>query len=187
MGAWCGDGECGRFRFINADDVIVQRLRNLIISKGGNLTSVFSTRQKQGQSSGNYPQEHLIQGLGRRRKSPGREWVRAHFGENARSHTKRVPKIIWTWPRQAWRAFLAGYLDTDGCVPTTAPCVKWSSSSPELLKDCQTLLARMGINGSISCNMLTISGKEQLVLVDSLLTPYMSHPEKINKLRTHVS
>lgn len=187
LGAWAGDGECGRFRFINVDDLIVQRLRNLIRRKGGDLTSAFSTRQKQGKSSGDYPQEHSIQGHVRRRKSPGREWIRTHFGENARSHTKRVPEVIWAWPRQAWRAFLAGYLDTDGCVPTTAPCVKWSSESPELLIDCQALLARMGINGSINRNMLTVSGKEQLGLMDSLLTPYMSHPEKINKLRNHVA
>ena len=183
LGAWAGDGECGRFRFTSIDPEIVSRLRRFIESIGSTLISVHSTRQVEGGKLGQYPIEHKIMGIGKRTKSAGREWIRDRFGQEARSHTKTVPEIIWRGGSHVWAAFLAGYLDTDGCIPTLTPCVKWASASRELLKSCQALLARLGINASLTNGLLTVSGRAQLTQLYALLSPYMALARKRQQLK----
>jgi hypothetical protein len=185
LGAWAGDGECGRFRFTNVDDEIVKRLRSHLEGVGSTLVSTLSTRQLQhgAVATLDYPQEHQIIGVGRRRQSPGREWVREHFGQHSRAHTKRIPAAIWTSDASAWCAFLAGWLDTDGCIPTTAKQVTWCSVSHELLRDGQALLARLGINACVNqSNGLTVNGRAQLARLSDLLTPHMALTRKLEKL-----
>lgn len=178
LGAWAGDGECGRFRFINPDEPIVDRLRSFIERIGSTLISEYSTRQKMENKLHQYPIEHHIKGNGKRRKSLGREWVRKHYGQESRAKTKKIPEKILKGSPEEWAAFLAGFLDTDGCVPIHTRCVKWSSESIELLEGCQELLARLGINASLKHNRLTVSGIEQVKNLYMIIGMYMSHPKK---------
>lgn len=178
LGAWTGDGECGRFRFINADDEIVQRMGQFMRSIGSNLKSHLSTRQKQGRSNPFYPQEHEVMGIGPRRKSPGREWVREHFGERARSHSKKIPDCIWQGGKKVWAAYLAGWFDTDGCVPKTARMVRLCSVNPDLLESGRALFARLGINACVKGNLINISGYDQLKLFYEIIGPYMALSSK---------
>lgn len=46
LGAWAGDGDCTKFRFINPDKPVIDKLRRFIQSIGGDLKSTYSTRQK---------------------------------------------------------------------------------------------------------------------------------------------
>jgi phage portal protein BeeE len=64
---------------------------------------------------------------------------------------KFVPDMIMAGGPVAWRGFLSGYFDADGCMSTTAkqPCAHWGSASRELLEGCQHLLALLGINSAI--------------------------------------
>lgn len=182
LGAWAGDGECGRFRFISIDPEIVERMRRFFESIGSTLKSNHSTRQFENEKLWQYPIEHQVKGNGKRTKSPGREWIRSRFGQAARSSTKNIPEIIWHGGPSVWAAFLAGYLDTDGCIPALTPCVRWWSSSHEMLISCQTLLARLGINGTIIKNRLTVSGRAQLKHLYELLAPHMALTRKAQQL-----
>jgi phage terminase large subunit-like protein len=181
LGAWAGDGECGRFRFINTDAEIVERMELWMFGIGSLLVSALSTRQRQrGAVVGSeYPHEHSVIGVGKRRKSPGREWVRRHFGQESRAHTKRIPDVVWKSSPAAWAAFMAGWLDTDGCIPTRAKQVTWCSVSDGLLQDGQALLARMGINACVNeCHGLTVNGRAQLQRLAELLGPHMTLQRK---------
>ncbi len=178
LGAWAGDGECGGFRFINPDTPIVERLRRFIESLGGLLRSEYSTRQKQEGKFWQEPVEHHIVGNGKRTKCSDREWVRKHYGQESRAKTKKIPDIIFSGSRHEWAAFLAGFLDTDGYIPSKTSMAVWSSESHDLLDGCQVLLARLGINASLNKNKLSVSGLEQLMSLASLIGKYMSHPRK---------
>ena len=190
LGAWAGDGDCTHFRFINPDDAVIEKLRGYLNSIGSDLKSVYSTRQKQGgKDQYQEPIEHLITGRGKRRKSAGREWIREHFGQNCVAKTKRVPEAVWTGGKEVWSAFLAGYLDTDGCVTTkNSLSATICSVSEEMKNDCKILLARLGINAS-DCSqfILRVSGKPQLRMLWQLLSPYMVHPRKRKRLEEAAS
>ena len=95
LGAWAGDGECGRFRFINIDLDIINAMRIFIDSIGGRLVSAYSTRQKQKGDVNSVCHEHIIMGNGRGRKSEGREWIRKHFGQDSRAFNKRIPLSVF--------------------------------------------------------------------------------------------
>jgi len=185
LGVWTGDGECGRCRFTNITPEIVERLRAFFAKKGIQLRSEYSTRQKQnGKTTIQSPGDHALMGNGKRTRSPGREYIWHHFGKDARSHTKDIPCVIWTSGRAAWAAFLAGWLDTDGSVPSSTDTVTWASESLALLISGQRLLARIGINADVRDNVLSVSGREQLSLLAERLGPYVSHPEKRARLAT---
>lgn len=192
LGAWAGDGDCSHFRFINPDEPVIEKMRAFLESIGSGLKSVYSTRQKQeGKDRYQKPIEHLIAGAGKRRKCAGCEWIREHFGQESRAGTKRVPDAVWRGGPKVWAAFLAGYLDTDGCVQLREgekgnPSIhaKICSVSQGIKTDCKILLARLGINASDSSHFnLSVSGKGQLRLLWDLLSPYMVHPGKRERLR----
>ena len=67
------------------------------------------------------------------------------------SYDKFVPDMVMAGGPDAWKGFLTGYMDSDGCVSTTAkhPHAHWGSASRELLDGCQHLLALLGINSSL--------------------------------------
>ena len=189
LGAFIGDGDCGHFRFISADDEIVVKLKEFLNSIGSDLRSYFSTRQKQGIDKCHYPYEHIIIGQGKRRKSPGREWIKNNIGKKSKAKTKIVPKCIFTGGEEVWSSFLAGYLDTDGCVPTNSNIATYSSASLNLLKDCQELFSRLGINANLNedrkghKHMLSISGRQQLTLLYEKLHPYIALKRKRELLK----
>jgi HK97 family phage portal protein len=67
------------------------------------------------------------------------------------AHDKFVPDMVMAGGPAAWRGFLSGYFDADGCVSITAkqPHAHFASTSRELLEGCQHLLALLGINSSL--------------------------------------
>jgi hypothetical protein len=141
--------------------------------------------------------------------SPIRQLLNTSGLVGSHSHTKRVPAIVMQAGPDAWCAFLSGYLDTDGSVggaigATQQPKVYWSSTSRELLDDCQHLLALLGINSSVfvmseavlarevcgqTCEAraswgLFVTGREQLKQLADLLTPEHSvKAERLSKFR----
>ena len=187
LGAWAGDGDCTHFRFINPDQPVIEKLDKFLKSIGSSLKSVYSTRQKEaGKDKWQQPIEHLIIGVGKRRKSPGREWVRQNFGQASKCYNKKIPDSVWLGGPKVWAAFIAGYLDTDGCVTQIA---KHSGASiccvnDDMRNQLQLLIARLGINASCRSKfLLSISGKPQLRKLWLLLSPYMVHTRKLERLK----
>src|SRR5690606_369178 len=78
-----------------------------------------------------------------------------------------------------WAAFLSGYLDADGYVTRNQLSIGFGSASLELLKGCQELFSRLGINACLNKDFvgnkhkLTISGRQQLAKVNEHLSPYI--------------
>lgn len=112
------------------------------------------------------------------------------------SHTKRIPPELVTYGRQAIFAFLSGYLDSDGTVANRLrkqPAIVWSSVHKELLQDCQSLLAAVGVNGTLFYSTvryqgrvvpywrLAVYGRSQISYLAANLD--CSVPEKANRLR----
>ena len=188
LGAWAGDGDCSHFRFINPDKPVIQKMRQFIESIGSTLRSEYSTRQRQeGKDHYQDPIGHQIIGLGKRRKSPGREWIRTHFGQKAKAATKHIPELIWKGSPKVWAAFLAGLMDTDGCVPNSRgqKTMFISSVSRRIRQECQILLARLGINASIETRFnITVSTYGQLEKLWNLVHPYMVHPKKKERFQS---
>lgn len=89
------------------------------------------------------------------RKGRGSNQVRALIQregmEDINSRTKRVPPSVWTGGPKVWADFLSGYFDADGTVVTTGtyPHLHWASVNKDLLVECQTLLAYLGVRASI--------------------------------------
>lgn len=186
LGAWAGDGDCSHFRFINPDKPIIYKMRKFMETIGSTLESHYSTRQKQeGKDKYQDPIEHLIKGVGKRRKSPGREWVRIHYGQDSKAKTKQIPRAVLKGSPEIWAAFLAGLLDTDGTVGNGKSSRQASicSCSERMRKECQMLFARLGINASIkSSHNITVASCTQIERLWHLLSPYMVHPEKRKRL-----
>jgi Fe-S cluster assembly scaffold protein SufB len=67
------------------------------------------------------------------------------FTGNAR--TKRVPEWVWSLPEAQRLAFVAGYLDADGCVVKGRFSLK--SANRELLQDIASLLVTLGITSRL--------------------------------------
>lgn len=189
LGAWAGDGDCTHFRFINPDPEVWIKLGYFFTTIGSGIKAVYSTRQLQsGKNEYQEPIEHLIVGCGKRVPSPGREWVRRHFGQASKARTKVIPEAVWTGGPDVWAAFLAGYIDTDGCVSNEkgAGSVSICSVSEEMTSGCQILFARLGINAStVGKYLVRVSGKPQLRRLWSLIEPYMMHTRKRTRLQWH--
>lgn len=86
-----------------------------------------------------------------RYQNPVRETLRREGMLGHGSHTKFVPRSVWMGGPEVWAAFLSGYFDADGTVVTkgTYPHLLWTSVNRDLLTECQTLLAYLGIRASI--------------------------------------
>ena len=186
LGAWAGDGDCTRFRFINPDKPVIEKLRYYLESIGSGLKSCYSTRQKEaGKDLYQDPVEHLVTGKGKRRKSAGREWIRENYGQQTKCHDKVIPERVLRGGREIWAAFLAGYIDTDGHAtnPDQSNSIMICSVSRQMLIQLQILCARLGINASIWTDLyLNISGRPQLKKLWSFLSPYMVHPGKRERM-----
>ena len=74
------------------------------------------------------------------------EWLRSHGLLRKGSHTKRVPQAIFKSSDATIAGYLAGYLDSDGCVSMHGGgSVSYGSVSEDLLRDTQHLLTRLGV------------------------------------------
>ena len=68
-------------------------------------------------------------------------------GFYGKSSTKRVPKWIWSLPESQRLAFLAGYMDADGCI--RGRHFSLHSVNRLLLEDVASLLVTLGITANL--------------------------------------
>ena len=111
--------------------------------------------------------EIVTNGKGRR-GSAFRRLIRTAGIEGYHSWDKRVPQQILKGGPDAWAEFLSGLLDTDGTIGNhgkyqakQSPRVVWSSCNRELLRDCQHLLAMLGVQSGIY--LLKEGGKKKVI------------------------
>lgn len=116
--------------------------------------------------------------------NPIKAFLKRHGISGKDSHTKRVPEEVWSGGPGVWAAFLSGYLDADGTTKIDKE-VSWSSCNEDLLKDCQDLLAFLGVRatlysfgpqpeeslGSSDRYRLVIASKEGLNTAQKILDP----------------
>ncbi|MEY3312018.1 MAG: Prochlorococcus phage, partial [Bacteroidota bacterium] len=70
------------------------------------------------------------------------------FDINNKAKNKELPDKVLSWSKKNITALLRGMFDGDGCIDTRGR-VKYTSTSRELIRQVQLLLANMGILGSI--------------------------------------
>ena len=73
--------------------------------------------------------------------------AREVFGLSGDCYTKRVPEWIFNLSEKQICEVLKGYLSGDGC--TIGNQVRWTSTSPGLVRDIQTLLLQVGIYSTV--------------------------------------
>ncbi|WBB94200.1 phage terminase large subunit [Verrucosispora sp. WMMC514] len=93
-----------------------------------------------------------------------RDWLRRHRLAGCSSHTKRVPPELFTQPAHIIAEFIGAYFACDGTVSRRggarpdARC-EFNSVNPELLRDVQHLLLRLGIGSTIRAKHTTYKGQ----------------------------
>jgi len=92
-------------------------------------------------------------GWGKPHGNPLREWLREIGVIGSRDDTKAVPSFVFESGTEGAAEFLAGYLETDGCV-TRTQTGRWSArfdtTSLRLAHDVAHLLSRLGIASTVS-------------------------------------
>jgi phage portal protein BeeE len=196
LGAMVGDGyiRTGGCALSATDPGVIAKTRRVVEDQGGSLSRCTSN-----------PNDFAINTGGSangQRGNPLRHLFNASALVGSHSHTKRVPDIVMSAGPDAWRAFLSGYLDTDGTIGKgnrRSPLVSWSSTSRALLEDCQHLLAMLGVQSGIyavghggrrivcgqECNtrpswQMVVYGGSQLSRLATLLSP--AHSVKAGRL-----
>jgi phage portal protein BeeE len=196
LGAMVGNGYIrgGGCSLSTIDPGVIAKAEAVVRSQGGWL-----------KQSNSRPQDFFIatggKGTSRRGGALRQLFNRAGL-VGSHSHTKRVPDMVMAAGPTAWRAFLSGYLDTDGTIGKVkgkAPLVSWGSTSRALLDDSQHLLASLGVQSAIykvgaggrrmvcgqECDtqpswQLVVYGASQLAQLARLLSP--AHSEKASRL-----
>lgn len=156
-GVMVGDGcmTSTGVQLTSVDDEVVEWVNKFVRPLGCHIT-------KNGKSEKDY---RICQVDQRVRPNPVKEILRelGLWGHNA--FGKRVPANVWSGGPFAWAAFLSGFLDTDGSVVPDRS-VKWYSSNSGLLRDCQMMLAYLGVRGSLNktqavpCEMVPVPRHE---------------------------
>jgi intein/homing endonuclease len=202
LGLLTGDGTTtgvSGFRFTSADTVLVSSLNKY-------LGETFNLELKNHEGNGTRPYDYDIQGLprdGKKNKRIDKANYRKFLEENEllghNAHTKTIgPKIMRGGP-EVWKAFLSGYLDTDGSVryqdgvenKKLNPNVAWHSVSRELLEKTQTLLSYLGVRSQLlpinswykkdgvkifkPSFRLTVSNRAGVVKLAGMLKPMVEH------------
>lgn len=72
----------------------------------------------------------------------------AELGLTAKSVDRRVPEYVWQWPEEMQRAFVAGYIDSDGHKVSSDTAkhgeFTFSAASKQLIVDMRALLISLG-------------------------------------------
>ena len=86
-------------------------------------------------------------GHGRPFGNPMREWLRGIGLLGARDTDKHVPDFVFEAGIEGAGEFLAGYLETDGCVTNTGDrwSIRFDTTSHRLAQDVAALLTRIGV------------------------------------------
>lgn len=192
LGSMVGDGHIRltnkhQSRWANTNDDVIGRMSDVVQSLGGRL--VYRGNRTFDLLNAGYTS--VIGGILQQS-----ELVGTH------AHDKFVPDMVMAGGPEAWKGFLSGYFDADGCISTTArqPHAHFGSASRDLLEGCQHLLALLGVNSSLYLSakaqrrsvprgrmadcldawQLRIKGRGELAKLAQIL--HVAHPEKRDKL-----
>ncbi|MGA7731350.1 MAG: replicative DNA helicase [Chloroflexia bacterium] len=105
---------------------------------------------------------HLTHG----KRNPVAAWLDGMGIFDLRSHQKRVPDKVFAQPRESIALFLKHLWSTDGCIHMTRgkrhyPTIYYATSSPELARNVQSLLLRLGINAILRTVSQGLKGRDQ--------------------------
>ncbi|MCK9599589.1 MAG: phage portal protein [Sphaerochaeta sp.] len=198
LGAMAGDGYIRKAAcsFTNADAGVVSYMQEAAKSIGGNIV----------QKGNKYNYSVITNGKAGRKGSPIRTLLNDSGLVGKHSEMKTVPKSVVSGGRDAWRGFLSGYFDTDGSIRKQGgkqtPAMYWSSTSLQMLQECQHLLAMLGIQSAIYrmspggakkiagkvCKYLPswglyVMGLSQLRLLSEVM--FSAHTEKAKRLKAY--
>jgi replicative DNA helicase len=100
------------------------------------------------------------------RRSAVAEWLEGLGVWGLRSYEKHLPAKLFEQPEPAIGLFLRHLWSTDGCirVPRNGrgyPAIYYATSSPELARDVQSLLARVGLRGRLEAHPQIGKGRDQ--------------------------
>lgn len=203
LGAMAGDGYIrkGGCSFTSADNGVTSRMKEIVKAFGGELKEKAHEFNK-------YNHDIITNGKSGCKGSYIRNLLNDSGMVGKHSDTKTVPKTVLMGRPDAWRGFLSGYFDTDGSIRKITgkqtPAMYWSSTSLNMLEECQHLLAMLGIQSSIYpmskggtkkimgkvCNCLPswglyIMGLSQLKKAAETLS--LSHTEKVKRLKAYLT
>jgi hypothetical protein len=120
------------------------------------------------------------------------EWIKCHEGGN-KSRSKRIPRIVFTWPIEAKRKFLSGLELGDGrkrpknSNPRHAVSRAIFSTSEQLANDIQELAVHCGIASKIHCTHIKsgYTGKDINLYKVGLLQSKHAKGSKLPLEKTH--
>jgi len=142
LGALVGDGNYTRneIQFANKDEDVVLALNRTVSRLGARLTQGYAPIEYRVVGSGN--------GVG---SNPVLNLLREEGIWGQSSTSKTSPPSVFRASARGIAAYLAGLLDTDGTVRMSAPsrCCKWYTSSKQMAREIQHLLARIGVHASV--------------------------------------
>ncbi|MDQ1401901.1 MAG: Fe-S cluster assembly protein SufB [Actinomycetota bacterium] len=93
-------------------------------------------------------------------------------GFTGSAHTKRMPLWVLDLPESQRLAFVAGYLDSDGCFPRGRRCFNVKSVNRELLEDLGRVLTSLGIPARLHSEF---DGERRVTVVGNEVTARGSH------------
>jgi len=91
-------------------------------------------------------------------------------GFSGKAISKRVPQWVWSLPESQRLAFIAGYLDADGCIIEGRFSLK--SANHGLLEDIASLLVTVGITSRLHTEFAT---PKQVEIMGVVCTAHSSH------------
>jgi Fe-S cluster assembly scaffold protein SufB len=91
-------------------------------------------------------------------------------GFSGKAISKRVPQWVWSLPESQRLAFIAGYLDADGCIVEGRFSLK--SANRGLLEDIASLLVTLGITSRLHTEFAT---PRQVEIMGQVCTAHSSH------------
>lgn len=108
------------------------------------------------------PTQHLTHNV----HNPVGDWLRRLGLFGLRSYEKFVPEQVFAQPAEGIARFLRHLWSTDGCINFSAgkrhyAGIYYASSSVQLARDVQSLLLRLGINGTLSRHAQINKGRDQ--------------------------
>jgi hypothetical protein len=158
LGALTGDGSTSRLgkrrydgrgyygaSFTNLDEGILSAVDAALRTHGGRLSDY--------REGSNRASRHIVFDRDNRATCRFEQWLTG-LDMIHTAHGKRVPDAIMRSGPDAWAGFLSGLLDTDGTVFLGTPgChyarLSWCSVSHTLLRQCQQLLAGLGVGAAL--------------------------------------
>ncbi|MEO1064811.1 MAG: LAGLIDADG family homing endonuclease [Actinomycetota bacterium] len=165
-GYYVGDGSCGPTSrgtsigagFTNADQAVLADFRALADELGWPYRMQKKRPAHPDRAPGPAETWHLRGGV--------RDWLREVGLGGQTSHTKRVPRFVYEGDEEQIGAFLGAYFACDASVSDRQGragdgnwSVEFTSINEPLLRDCITLLARLGVPCRLRSKQGTYNGR----------------------------